>query len=708
MYYIFLHRFVNDCKLGEVTNLRGFWGMNTKENKRTSDEDYQLKKRQIIVEKRNRNFKRIIFLFLAIVGIFAIILFYSRIQINIFIKAAESTTKQIAERVALNLATSVKDAQKCINGVAIAIASNNDFDETISSETVIKQHISYTPFESIEYVRADGMNIINGGEAFDASERPYYQEGIKGNSGVWVNRNPKYSKENLVNFYAPIIRDNQVRGVITGYIPAKTEWSSLLQNEFFGQKMIGILYDKDGNLICSTEQSEFIPNLTIQTLFNGYGFKKNNKDIFISLLLESENQVEVYHGPNGEGRLFVAPVEGTDWKIAIIIPAKSFSNVVGNYFRNAVFSVAGISLILALYFLYIILSFISENKIISKENTELEYQNRLYNEQNQRVFERLKLMNADLEAKQCELEQVLQSEREQYSVLKSMAGVFYSMHILDLKKDRITEFYAQNEVQEIVSQKLGAKETVEKVMKAVTRPEYLEAALKFTDLTTLPERMKGKKLIDEEFIGNRLGWFRMQFIAMDSDEDEKPKKVIVTTYCIDEEKKQKERLIYYSKTDELTGFFNRRAYEEDISRYENDEIEDDFIYITFDLNGLKMINDTLGHIAGDEMLVGACECMRSAFGNFGKLYRTGGDEFVALLWMDEETLKTSLCSFESEIKKWRGKLVESLTVSFGTVKRRERPNDSIREISILSDQRMYDAKADYYKKRGIDRRIRNY
>ena len=175
--------------------------MDTKENKKSSDEEVQLKKRQIIVEKRNRNLKRIIFLFLAILGIFVLILFYSRIQVNIFIKAAESTTKQIAEHVASDLAVSVREAQKCINGVAIAIASNQEFDETSCSEKLIKQHVSYTPFESIEFVSADGMNIINDGEPFDASDRPYYQDGMKGNSGVWVNRNPRYSKENLINFY---------------------------------------------------------------------------------------------------------------------------------------------------------------------------------------------------------------------------------------------------------------------------------------------------------------------------------------------------------------------------------------------------------------------------------------------------------------------------------------------------------------------------
>ena len=60
----------------------------------------------------------------------------------------------------------------------------------------------------------------------------------------------------------------------------------------------------------------------------------------------------------------------------------------------------------------------------------------------------------------------------------------------------------------------------------------------------------------------------------------------------------------------LTGLYNRRAYEERI--YEHNDIpeEDKFIYISIDANGLKQINDTLGHAAGDEMLIGVSQCMK--------------------------------------------------------------------------------------------------
>ena len=51
-----------------------------------------------------------------------------------------------------------------------------------------------------------------------------------------------------------------------------------------------------------------------------------------------------------------------------------------------------------------------------------------------------------------------------------------------------------------------------------------------------------------------------------------------------------------SNIDKMTGCFNRKSYEEDLSNMsENDQ----FIYVSMDVNGLKIINDSHGHAAGD-------------------------------------------------------------------------------------------------------------
>ncbi len=97
-------------------------------------------------------------------------------------------------------------------------------------------------------------------------------------------------------------------------------------------------------------------------------------------------------------------------------------------------------------------------------------------------------------------------------------------------------------------------------------------------------------------------------------------------------------LLHMSVTDVMTGCYNRRAYEDRIRELSSQDIDDDLVYISADLNGLKQINDTLGHAAGDELISGATNCLQKGFGRYGSLYRIGCDEFVALIRVKEESL----------------------------------------------------------------------
>lgn len=76
-----------------------------------------------------------------------------------------------------------------------------------------------------------------------------------------------------------------------------------------------------------------------------------------------------------------------------------------------------------------------------------------------------------------------------------------------------------------------------------------------------------------------------------------------------------------------TGCFNRNAYAEDTSAVK--ELEG-IQLIVFDLNNLKKCNDTKGHRAGDKYILDAANIIKEVFGEFGKVYRIGGDEFCVI------------------------------------------------------------------------------
>lgn len=79
--------------------------------------------------------------------------------------------------------------------------------------------------------------------------------------------------------------------------------------------------------------------------------------------------------------------------------------------------------------------------------------------------------------------------------------------------------------------------------------------------------------------------------------------------------------------DYLTHIYNRNALERDLANLEENSSG---YYIIADLNDLKVVNDTIGHSAGDELLQGFARLLADAVGDGGRVYRQGGDEFAVL------------------------------------------------------------------------------
>lgn len=164
------------------------------------------------------------------------------------------------------------------------------------------------------------------------------------------------------------------------------------------------------------------------------------------------------------------------------------------------------------------------------------------------------------------------------------------------------------------------------------------------------------------------------------------------------------KLYFQSNNDELTGLYNRRAYETDILHYNEIPVGENFVYAAVDVNGLKQTNDNLGHSAGDELICAAASCLNRSFGDYGRVYRTGGDEFVAMFYANEDKLKTLEEELDIAVSKWHGNLVDSLFMSIGYATKKEFPEEDITEISKVADKRMYEAKRRYYASKGVDRR----
>lgn len=153
--------------------------------------------------------------------------------------------------------------------------------------------------------------------------------------------------------------------------------------------------------------------------------------------------------------------------------------------------------------------------------------------------------------------------------------------------------------------------------------------------------------------------------------------------------------------DPLTGILNRYAYEEALRAT---TLNDEFVVFSIDINGLKVTNDTYGHKAGDELICGAANVISETFGEYGKCFRIGGDEFIVLAYIENKKIDRVMKSLDKRIVEWKGKEVPHLSLSTGYATAKEFDLPSIDDLVSAADQRMYKIKTAYYLARGIDRR----
>ena len=143
-----------------------------------------------------------------------------------------------------------------------------------------------------------------------------------------------------------------------------------------------------------------------------------------------------------------------------------------------------------------------------------------------------------------------------------------------------------------------------------------------------------------------------------------------------------------SYSDQLTQLGNRFAME----RYLEGAFKSGNLGVVYcDITGLKRVNDTKGHKAGDDLILRACDSLREVFGTYG-LFRVGGDELLALCPQIEKDVleqKTSLLR-ETALK-------NSVVLAVGS-DWQEVTNRDIDKILAVAEQRMYEDKALYYKK----------
>lgn len=169
---------------------------------------------------------------------------------------------------------------------------------------------------------------------------------------------------------------------------------------------------------------------------------------------------------------------------------------------------------------------------------------------------------------------------------------------------------------------------------------------------------------------------------------------LVTVIDISEQVRHAKNLEKQSFTDELTGLYNRRGFLSigqhrlDLAKRENICL----LIIFADLDGLKKINDQLGHKAGDDAIKNCARILKRTLRKSDIIARLGGDEFIILSTISEQEdvneptgrLQNAFTEFnQSSEKKYK------LSASFGLSKVPPNSKNSLNSLTKRADKAMY-------------------
>jgi len=118
-------------------------------------------------------------------------------------------------------------------------------------------------------------------------------------------------------------------------------------------------------------------------------------------------------------------------------------------------------------------------------------------------------------------------------------------------------------------------------------------------------------------------------------------RVLSVVRDISDRKEIEKKLQYLSSHDSLTGLYNRSFFEAAFERVTKGR-KYPVSVIVADLDGLKQVNDTHGHEAGDALITSAAKILNCAFRAEDLVARTGGDEFIVLLLESDEKMSSVL------------------------------------------------------------------
>lgn len=230
--------------------------------------------------------------------------------------------------------------------------------------------------------------------------------------------------------------------------------------------------------------------------------------------------------------------------------------------------------------------------------------------------------------------------------------------------------------------------------------EYQEGFRNFINEITINERFQTNRFVSYEYLTKNIGWCRARIMPGEMDSRGQYITAIFTTESAADHHKELSVLRVAAMRDALTGIMNRysgeRAIKEVLTRCEAG------VFMLFDCDHFKMINDKLGHPIGDQVLIEVARSLSEVYAR-DAVMRLGGDEFVVYVTNPETVALAQSAGVQAILAPLKERLAKinipqlrsTPCLSCGAIFVSVGQEHDLQQIYELADKKLYEAKVSH-------------
>lgn len=320
--------------------------------------------------QKRRLTQEVLYIVLVIIAGIFIFLWYTEQNRSRILERNRTYAADCARQTKVQIDETLNNALNRINTYAYFLGEG--LSEPVISQEMLKEIEANSLFDAVMFTDAEGIDHATDGRTHDIAWRPFFIDGMSGESDSIVLFDSHFFDETMVCFYAPVRYEGEIIGVLRGTYMAERYLQNMLSVTYFGEPAGVYLCAPDGSIVASSNGVAYSGNL-IDMLLEEEIIDKNTASAVQGVFADGTQGSFICEGNSKTDNICLTYLEDNDFVLVQTFPKSVTQKMIQDENMTGIqleFMLIGL---FALYVLVLILRLRREKRVLEKENREMGY-----------------------------------------------------------------------------------------------------------------------------------------------------------------------------------------------------------------------------------------------------------------------------------------------------------------------------------------------